>query len=231
MREPVGPPDWDRISRLWSSGVPTQVIATQTGLAASTIALKARSGKWVRDQDALLTAADVRKHAFRVGVSRVLALDPADAEDLIDEARTLNDHDLQAIIVQLHRRHVTKYRTLADTLFEELRAATEGREIYEQVAALASLTAGDPTASDQISRLYAKIVSLPQRISSLKQLVETAKIIVAIERESFGLKPIDYDDKAQRAAALAVEVVSEGFEVIQGKFQEVLREREPALAH
>lgn len=214
--------DWAKIEQLWRAGVPSKTIAAQQGVTATTVAITARNRRWCRDADAMINMAQIKKQAFKKAMAETTGLDETAVQDLIDDAKDLEDHDMQAVVVHLHRKHVGRYRDLADTLFEELRATTEGREIYEQLAAMLELKGIDPKAAEKFDQLMTRVSTLSNRIASFKQLVEASKTLIAIERESFGLKPIDYDDSAKKAARAAAEVVTEGFDLIQNRFQAVL---------
>ena len=202
--------------------MPTKEIAQRFDFSAGQIALRARTDGWIRDPNMMLQASAYKREKFEVAVSAATGVPVRELSDIIDEARDLEDHDLQAVIIHLHRKHVTKFRDLAEKLYQELSEATIGKPLLEEVAGGLALAMKDPKAVEKLDKVYEKMMSLPSRIDSLKKLAETAKIIVAIERESFGLKPIDYDDKAKLAAKAAVEAVTEGFDTIRGKFRQII---------
>ena len=216
--------DWKEVQREWEGGVPTKDLAYKYKCTSMAIAMTARKRGWGRDPVKLKEAKEIKKLAFKKAVGDHLGMLPAEMEDMIDSARDLDDADLQASVVYLHRKHISQYRDLADTLFDELRSTCEDKDLFRKVAEIATSEKVDEEAVKNLNKVMEKMASLPSRVKALKELAETSKIIVAIERESFGMRPIDYDDSARKAMKNAAEVVVDGFEHITAKFNTVLGE-------
>ena len=54
----------------------------------------------------------------------------------------------------------------------------------------------DERGNDNVNDLYMKIISMPSRVKSIRDLCDTLKTLIALERQAFGLddennKPID----------------------------------------
>ena len=54
----------------------------------------------------------------------------------------------------------------------------------------------DDKGNDKVNDLYMKIISMPGRVKSMKDLSDTLKTLIALERQAFGLddennKPVD----------------------------------------
>lgn len=91
----------------------------------------------------------------------------------------------QADIILRHRTDVQRYKNLASQLLAELEATTGNLELFNQLGEL--LHAPDDKGMDKLNEAYQKVISLPQRTSTMKQLAETLKILIGLERQAFGV--------------------------------------------
>ena len=79
-------------------------------------------------------------------------------------------------------------------LLEELEAMV-GRDTAELMYQLGDLMRSpDDKGMDRLNDLYRKIISLPERAKTMKDLGESLRVLVALERQAFGL-----DDKDNQA--------------------------------
>jgi hypothetical protein len=96
-----------------------------------------------------------------------------------------------AIVRLAHRRDIQRSRCIVMRLFDELhlQAGNENVELLEQLGEV--LRAEDVRGQDRLNDLYHKIISLPGRAKTMKDLGESLRVLVALERQAFGLS--DYN--------------------------------------
>ncbi|MNP34933.1 hypothetical protein D3C76_1282430 [compost metagenome] len=82
-----------------------------------------------------------------------------------------------------HRTDIGRYRRLANKLLEELEGLTDNRELFEQLGEL--LVSPDDSGMDRLNDLYRKVIDLPNRTKVMKELGETLKNLIALERQAY----------------------------------------------
>lgn len=183
-------PDWERIEVEYRAGVLSlREITEKHGSGTNHVAISRRAKKegWVRDLSARIkarTEALVTKQAVTADVTERRAV----TENEVVEANAT----MQADIIRAHRKDITRNRKLAMLLLDELELATENKQLFEQLGEL--LASPDDKVADRLNDIYRKVISMPQRIDSVKKLAETLKVLVVMERQAFGIK----DDEADK---------------------------------
>lgn len=82
------------------------------------------------------------------------------------------------------RGDIQKARALVMKLLGELEQMTEGGDLLDQLGPLMR----DPEANaDKLQEVYRKVISLPARVETMKKLAEALKILIALEREAYGI--------------------------------------------
>ena len=95
------------------------------------------------------------------------------------------ESQVQARIRLSHRKDIAAARTLAMNLMAELQAITGNRELFNQL--VEKMFAPDRNVVDRLNELYQKAISLGNRTKTMKDLADTLKTLIALEREAFGL--------------------------------------------
>lgn len=182
--------DYERIESGWRAGIksPAQLAAeytAETGISVS--------------------HAAIIKHFKKLGVPRDLgAKVKAKAESMVMEAMvtgkvssvtTKRDaeiiDDTAAILANVqvsHRTDIRRSRTLAMTLLGELERVTGSIDLFEQLGEL--LHSPDDKGVDKRNDLYQKVISMAGRVGNMKQLSDTLKTLVGLEREAYGLEVV-----------------------------------------
>ncbi|UGA37941.1 hypothetical protein JOS77_29075 [Chromobacterium haemolyticum] len=151
-------------------------IAMSQGISEGAIRKRAKRDEWSRDiAERVRVRADelVRKAEVR-------------SEVRTDE-RVLIEAGAEAIAaVKLsHRSDIRRYRSLVNSLLSELEQQTGSLELYERLGELMSEDSQD--APDKLNELYRKVIGLPQRTKVMIDLANALKVLITLERESYGI--------------------------------------------
>lgn len=173
-------PDWERIEQLYRAGLlSVREIAAACGVSHTAINKRAKSNGWDRDLKARIQAkadALVSKAEVSTQVSK----------EQLETERGIVDANAQVIanIRIAHRTDIGRYRRLANRLLEELEGITEERgTIRELIDQLKDSEESDGALLD----LAQKLSSLPNRTKVMKELGETLKNLIALERQAYDL--------------------------------------------
>ncbi len=204
MTEKKIAPDWERIEAEYRAGIMSlRQMAQEFGTAESTIRKYAKKNEWVRDLNPKIHAkADdiVRKEAVR---SDVRTVSPATEKETIEA-----NANLVASVRITHRKDIEKARTMTMALFDELEhmIGTDQAELLAQLGKL--MYKPNEKGVDRLNDLYMKIIQMPNRVSSLKQLTDSLKTIVGLEREAFNLNK--EETKVEDAFTTMLHRISQG---------------------
>jgi hypothetical protein len=184
--------DWEKIELDYRAGIKSlRQIAGEHDIAESGIRRRAKQYEWVRDLSEKIKAkADdiVRKESVRSSVRTKTTISEKDKIDA-----SANE---VASVRLAHRKDIQRSRKIAMSLFDELehQVGIENVENLEKLGEL--LRSDDDKGRDALNDLYMKIISMPGRVKSMKDLSDTLKTLIALERQAFGLddennKPVD----------------------------------------
>lgn len=178
MRVTKAPIDWESIELEYRAGVLTlRQIAEQHGITHGAINKRAKKEGWDRDLSAKIkskTDSLVSKQA----VSKEVSKDRGVSEQVIIEANA----EMQAGIIIAHRSDIRRNRELISKLTAEVEAITGEHDLLDQFSKIIA----DGTSDKQLEA-FKRVISLPGRVGSVKQLVESLKTLIALEREAFGI--------------------------------------------
>lgn len=196
--------NWEKIELDYRVGVKSiRQIAAENEIAESGIRRRAKQYEWVRDLSEKIKAkADdiVRKESVR---SVVRTKTTISEKDKIDASAN------EVASVRLaHRKDIQRSRKIAMSLFDELEMMV-GQENVKLLEMLGELMwSPDDKGNDKVNDLYMKIISMPGRVKSMKDLSDTLKTLIALERQAFGLD--DENNKPVDALTALLERVSTG---------------------
>lgn len=182
--------DWERIEYDYRAGVLSiREIASQHGITHTAVNKRAKKEGWERDLKAKIKAkADAL--VSRREVSKEVSTKQAETEREIVESNA----EAIANVRMAHRGDISRSRQLTNKLLDELEALTDNRELYDELGEL--LRDPDDNGMDKLNDLYQKVVSLPTRSKTMKELAETLKTLIALERQAY-----DLDSKVGGSAA------------------------------
>ncbi|MFW2076567.1 hypothetical protein ACG94X_02385 [Acinetobacter sp. ULE_I010] len=202
--------DYDRIERGWRAGIlsPRQLAAAyeeESGQKVSHAAIikhftkqgipRNLAEKIKAKSDAMVTQAMVTEQVTPVTIKR--------DQQIIEDAATQLTH------VRLNqRKDIQRSRKIAMSLFDELEMMV-GQENVKLLEMLGELMwSPDDKGNDKVNDLYMKIISMPGRVKSMKDLSDTLKTLIALERQAFGLD--DENNRPVDALTALLERVSTG---------------------
>lgn len=179
--------DYDRIEAGWRAGLlsPHQLAAAyvaETGEPCSHAAIikhfkkngapRNLGAKIKAKSDAMVTAAMVTEKVTNETIRR--------DNDIIDDGAAI----LTAVRLG-HRKDINRARGLANKMLDELEGLTDNRDLFEQLGEL--LRNPDDNGQDRRNDLYQKIIDLPSRSKVMKEMSDTLKNLISLEREAFDI--------------------------------------------
>ncbi|AVJ78520.1 hypothetical protein [Enterobacter hormaechei] len=175
-------PDWEAIETAYRAGVMSlREIASQHGISEGAIRKRAKRDDWSRDLNAKIQQkADdlVRKQEVRRTVRNESTL----TERVLIEATA----EVIATVRMEHRGDIRRARELTNTLFDELGAQCADVSALEQLGDI--MFDPDDKGRDRINEIYQKVISLPSRVKSMKDLSDSLKTLIGLEREAYSIE-------------------------------------------
>ncbi len=174
-------PDWEAIERDYRAGLLSiREIASTQGITHGAINKRAKRDGWERDLKAKIQAkADAL--VSKSVVSKEVSKQRADTERQIIEVNA----EVIANIRMAHRGDISRGRRLANKLLDELEGLTDNRDLFEELGEL--LRSEDKNGEDKRNDLYSKVIALPGRSKTMKEMAETLKTLITLERQAYSL--------------------------------------------
>ena len=174
--------DWESVEIQYRAGIRSlKDIGREFDVSDAAIVKRAKRDGWTRDLKAKIHAKAESK------VSESLVSAQVSAQTKVREREVIEANAVAiADVILSHRKDIQRNRSLAGKMLSELEAQTNDPELFEQLAEL--MAEPDQSGVDKLNMLYRKVLSLPSRIDSAKKLAETMRVMVALEREAFGVE-------------------------------------------
>ncbi|MGS3188750.1 hypothetical protein AB2888_10875 [Escherichia coli] len=178
-------PDWEAIETAYRTGSQSvREIAAQFGISHAAISKRAKKESWDRDLQARIQAkADAL--VTKREVTKKVTTEKAVTERQIVEANA----EVIANVRMEHRSDIRRARTLTNSLLEELESECSDVDALNQLGEL--LRREDDKGTDKLNDLYHKIISLPGRVKAMKDLADSLKNLIALERQAYSLDDPD----------------------------------------
>jgi hypothetical protein len=125
--------------------------------------------------------------------------------------------EMQAKALQTHRKDIAQARGLCGKLFQELEYTMGSLPALYDLGEI--LRAEDERGRDKLNDAYKRVLSMPERTGTLKQLAETLKVLIALERQAYGISGALEDAEAPATSAQALQ----GMDTVLAKFSMVLQ--------
>jgi hypothetical protein len=174
--------DWEGVERDYSAGILSlRELADKYSVAHVTIKKKADRLNWARNLGAKINAEAERR------ANTATANSDANSKKAITEKEIINANAQAIVDIKLgHRTDIARGRGLVAKLFDELESCTDNKELFDELGEL--LRSEDKNGQDKLNDLYHKIISMPQRIDSVKKLSESLRILIDKERQAFDIQ-------------------------------------------
>lgn len=175
-------PDWEAIESAYRAGLMSlREIASQHSISEGAIRKRAKRDDWSRDLQAkiqeraedLVRKKEVRKQVRSEGSVSERVLIEATAEVI-------------ATVRMEHRGDIRRARDLNNTLFDELAGECGDVAALDQLGEM--MRSPDDKGMDKLNDLYHKIISLPSRVKSMKDLSDSLKTLIGLEREAYSIE-------------------------------------------
>lgn len=180
--------NWTQIENDYRAGIKTlRQIAEENDISNVAILKRAKRDDWTRDLTARIQAkADAK-------VSKALVSSEVSKERAANEREIVEANaELQYQIRISHRKDIQRVKALLMQLLEEAESQSDDRQLYKQLGEMLA-SADEDGNVDKLNEIYKKALSLPQRVTVVKQVTETLATLIKLEREAFG---IDKEEKA-----------------------------------
>lgn len=177
--------DWEVIETAYRAGLlSVREIAAQHGVTHTAINKRAKKEGWERDLNAKIKAkADAL--VSKREVSRQVSSERVVSERQLIEANA----EVIANVRMEHRSDIRRARTLTNSLLEELESECSDVDALNQLGEL--LRREDDKGMDKLNDLYHKIISLPGRVKAMKDMADSLKNLIALERQAYSLDDPD----------------------------------------
>ncbi|WP_368903929.1 hypothetical protein [Providencia sp. 2.29] len=189
-------PDWEAIESAYRAGVMSlREIASQHGITHGAINKKAKKEGWERN---LKEKINQKAEALvsKREVSTKVSTEKAISERILIEANA----EVIANVRMEHRGDIRRARELTNNLFDELSAECADVPALSKLGEL--MSSPDDNGRDKLNEIYHSIISLPERVKSVKALSETLKNLVGLERQAYGLDDVQPNKTASQLSEL-----------------------------
>lgn len=173
--------DWEAVEADYRAGILSlREMSEAHSVSHVMISKKAKALGWARDLKAKIQAqADAL-------VNRSLVTTSVNGQDLVNERLIIEANAERIAQVRgEHRADIARLRALALRLLAECEAEAADPAVFAELGEI--LRRPDDNQQDRLNDAYMKAISLPQRIKGVKELAETLKVLVTMEREAYGI--------------------------------------------
>lgn len=172
-------PDWEAVERDYRAGIlSVREIAASFGISHTAIQKRAKANGWERDLKAKIKAKADALVAKQEVANQVASERMATERDIIEV-----NAGAVASVRLAHRGDIARSRRLANKLLEELEAMTDEngtlRELIDQMM--------DNEGPSSLLEAAQKMAALPGRSKIMKELSETLKTLIGLERQAYSL--------------------------------------------
>ena len=181
-------PDWEQIELEYRAGIKSvRQLGLEFDVSETAIRKRAKRDDWPRDLNAKIQAkADdlVRKEQVRTEVRSTSEYKATEKETIDANA------ELVASIRISHRKDINRSRRMVMDLFSELEhmIGVDQANLLQELGEL--MYQPNDKGVDKLNDLYMKIIQLPSRVKSIKDLSDALKTLIGLEREAHGLNQV-----------------------------------------
>lgn len=189
-------PDWEAIESAYRAGLMSiREIASQQGITHTAINKRAKKEGWERDLKAKIKAK-AESLVSKREVSRQVSSEKMVSERQLIEANA----EVIANVRMEHRGDIRRARNIANSLFDELEAECSDVAALQQLGDL--MYEPDDKGYDKLNEIYRKVISMPGRVKSMKDLSDTLKTLIGLERQAYDIDGPTGDESTKKLSDL-----------------------------
>ncbi|MDK2633174.1 hypothetical protein QMZ93_07430 [Pantoea stewartii subsp. indologenes] len=189
-------PDWEAIESAYRAGLlSVREIGSQHGVTHTAINKRAKKEGWERDLKAKIKAKAEALVSKRE-VSKQVSTEKMVSERQLIEANA----EVIATVRMEHRGDIRRARNIANSLFDELEAECADVVALQQLGDL--MFEPDDKGYDKLNEIYHKVISMPGRVKSMKDLSDTLKTLIGLERQAYDIDGPAGDDASKKLSDL-----------------------------
>lgn len=171
--------DWEAVELRYRTGTESlRSIAADFEITEGAIRQRAKKEDWSRDLSAKVKLA-----------TDAAVLRKAATHDVRTEKQVIAvEAEMRSTVILRQRVDVVRSRNIVMSLLSELEQQT-GSENVRLLENLGELMRNpDDKGADKLNDLYHKIISLPGRSKTMKDLGESLRVMVTLERQAYGIE-------------------------------------------
>ncbi|HHX8939237.1 TPA: hypothetical protein ACVPL5_001132 [Yersinia enterocolitica] len=189
-------PDWEAIESAYRAGLMSiREIASQHGITHGAINKRAKRDGWERDLKAKIKAKADSLVSKRE-VSSKVSTETATNERILIEANA----EVIANVRMEHRGDIRRARATTNALFDELGAECADVAALEKLGEL--MFNPDDKGQDRLNEIYHKVISMPDRVKSVKALSDALKNLIGLERQAYDIDGPEGDNSVKKLSDL-----------------------------
>jgi predicted DNA-binding protein YlxM (UPF0122 family) len=174
-------PDWEAIESAYRAGLMSlREIASQHSISEGAIRKRAKRDDWSRD-----LAAKVKERADdlvrKAEVRKQVRTENSFSERVLVEATA----EVIATVRMEHRGDIRRAREITNALFDELGAECADVESLHRLGEM--MFDPDDNGRDRLNEIYQSIISMPERVKSVKALSDALKNLISLERQTYDI--------------------------------------------
>lgn len=181
--------DYERIEPGWRAGIlsPHQLAAAYTAETGDKVSHTAIIKHFKKHGVLRDLKAKIQAKADEI-VNRSMVANAVTPETIARDNDLIEDGGKAIAAVRIsHRQDINKAKTILMRMFEELEHQTglENAELLSRLGELMDRSDGE--TPDKLNEIYQKVISLPSRAKTMKDLGDTLRGLIAVDREAYGL--------------------------------------------
>lgn len=205
--------DWQSMEKDWREGI-KPVLQLSKEYAVSRAAILKH---WAKESVERDLTAKIKAKAEAMVTQAVTRLVTPEAK-ITEKAIVTANAEQVAMVALSQRKDIKRNRELATKLMAELEATTDNLGLFEQLGEL--LASPDEKGMDKLGEIYRKVMSLPSRIKAVKELADTLRILIELERKVYKMEDVPSEnplaDFIKRISGNTIQPV-----IINGDYSEV----------
>lgn len=176
--------DWEAMRPDWIAGIKSVLqLSEEYDVSRAAILKHWKAAGVERD-----LAAKIKAKADAL-VTRSLVTPEVTSKSTVTETQVVEANALNIASIQIaERKDVSKARTIAMSLLEELEHQINNKELYEELGEM--LRAEDKSGNDKANDIYQKVISFAGRTDSMKKLGDTLKTLIDLERRVYKIDDV-----------------------------------------